>query len=115
MTTIVFSISLDFDLGDLDLGLQPLLERPLDEQLRGGGDRLAGGGEDELLQAAAEVRAVDALARAREEDAEDHVAHVVVLGRRSRAPGAGEVVRDVQVARLDRHGSSVQSMATCPT
>ena len=76
--------------------------------------RLAGRREDELLQAAAEVRAVDALAGAREEDAEDHVAHVVVLGRGAGAPGAVEVERDVQVARLDRQ-DSVVSMTTCPT
>ena len=72
---------LGFDLHRLDDDqiAEPLLQRALNEELRGRGQRVAVGRKHELHQAAAEVGPVDPLARRGEQHLLDQVADVLVV------------------------------------
>src|SRR5215213_8962484 len=79
---------------------QPLLQRALNQELGRGGELVAVGREDELHQAAPEIRAVHALAGRGEEHLLDHVADVVFVARARRAPAAVEPVRIIYMAHV---------------
>src|SRR4030095_12221073 len=96
-------LGLDVDLGDAGLPLAQGLLAVVDGQ-RGGGRVV--GGEDELVDVAAEVESLDPLARRGAEDDEDRFPDVLFLsGRRAKPPrddlpaagtrDAGDAVRSV--------------------
>ena len=83
---------------DIDQIAEPLLQRALNEELRGRGQLVAVGREDELHQAAAEVGPVDPLARRGEQHLLDQVADVRVVVGLGRAAARVEVKWKIELA-----------------
>ena len=88
---------LDFDRIDLNEIAEILLERTLDEILRGGGEFVAVRRKDQLEQAAAEIRTVHPFARRGEKHLLDQVANVRVVVHLGRPAARVEVIWKVDV------------------
>ena len=69
----------DLDGVDLDRIAQVLLQVALDHELHRGRELRAVPGEDELLQAAAEIRPIHALTRPRQQKLFDQIANVIIF------------------------------------
>src|SRR5262245_24089114 len=74
----------DSNLVNLDAVPEPVLQRALNQELRGAGKCIAVGHEEQLPDPASKIRTIDSLAGSREQDFVNHVAHMLVEKRQCR-------------------------------